>query len=453
MKKGQIKKSLNKAYQVLHKNLREYLWWEIVIFVFGIASFLTLIYIIFIPIGRGPSTLFTTSPIPPVENPEFLHAFSDSLSLPLKTGEAVTILNNGDDFLPSLLGDIDEAETSINIMLYIWKEGEMSDQVLGHLNKKLQEGVEIRILLDGFGSLGAADRKEFKKFKDMGGKVEMFRSLSVIPWNFVRNQNRNHRRSITIDGEIGYTGGMAIQDEWLGDARNKDEWRDMMFRTTGEMVHDIQSTFVELWVSNTGEILTGEKFYPPVSVPIASGVKYVSLLSIPSTDSLAMSKFLLLSIQGAQNKIYITNPYFLPDKTMKDLLIDKAQSGVDVQILLPNKYNDNRGVRNASQRSYEGLLEGGVKIYEYQPTFLHSKAMVIDGTWSLIGSANLDNRSRQLNEENIIGISDNILGQELENIFLQDLNNSIEITLEEWSKRSIWQKAKEVFAIKLIQQY
>lgn len=435
------------------EGLRHYTWWELTIFAIGSISLLTVLFMLFLPLGSGPSTFTTTSNVPAVSSPEFVHTLSDSLTLPYEQGDPIKILNNGDEFLSSFLADIDTAKSSINIMIYTWDAGKMSDQVLAHLYVKLKENIPVRIMIDDYGTTGAVKRQEFKTFKDLGGKVQVFHSFTIAPWDILRNQKRNHRRALVIDGKIGYNGGMAISDLWLGNARNPKEYRDMIFRTTGFMARDIQGAFAELWASNTGELLTGESFYPQIAQTKTSAITYIPLVSTPTSDSLVMQKFILLSLLGAQQKIYITTPYFLPDQSFRDALIAKAKKGVDVRILVPNDFNDQPGVRHASQNYYEVLLTSGVKIYEYQPTFIHTKAMVIDGDWSIIGSANMDNRSRKLNEENIFGISDKAFGTAMENTFLEDLNHAKQIDLTEWRKRSIWQRIREIFDLKFVEQY
>ncbi len=329
----------------------------------------------------------------------------------------------------------------------------MSDQVLEHLDQKLKQGVQVRIMIDAYGSSTNTPKKQFELFKSLGGKIAVFHSFTIVPWEFAKNQTRNHRRAIVIDGNIGYTGGMTMNDSWLGDARNPKEYRDLMFRTTGSMAHDLQGVFSELWTSMTGEILVGDMFYPQeLPAHHTSTLTYIPLASTPSPDSLALQKFILLSLLGARQKIYITTPYFIPDQSLRNVLIQKAKEGVDVRLLLPNSLNDSQSVYYASHYSYEDLLNEGVKIYEYQPTFNHSKVIVIDGSWSIIGSPNMDNRSRKLNEEDIFGISDKVFGTTLENTFIEDLSHAVQIDLTEWKKRSILQRIREVFDQKFIQQ-
>lgn len=435
----------------LRKYLQLYAWWELTIFVFGLVSLVTLIIILFLPLASGPSMFTYTSPVPAVSDPNFPSFVSHTLTLPLEKGDSIKILNNGDEFLPAFLSDIDSARSSINIMVYIWEPGSMSDQVLSHLEEKLKQGVQVRVMLDALGSPGQASSSDFKKFKDLGGRVETFHSLTIAPWSISHNQKRDHRRAIIIDGRVAYTGGMAISDKWSGDASDPSQYRDMMFRFTGPMALDLQGIFSELWTTAGGEFLVGDAFYPPSSS--GGSLTYLPLASTPSPDSLVLQKLILLSLMGAQQSIYITTPYFLPDQSFREALIEKAKQGVDVRVLVPNKYNDSSSVRHASQNYYQELLEGGVKIYEYQPTFIHTKTIVIDGSWSVIGSANMDNRSRKLNEENVFGVSDASFGSALRQVFLNDLQKSQEINLADWKKRGLWQRWQEFFALKFVQQY
>ena len=437
----------------IFEHLKQYSWWELTIFVIGTLSFISILVVLFLPIGNGPEEFTYSGNSLSASDPGFATMFSETLNVPQRKGQPIEILNNGDEFMTSFLHDIDNAKESINIMVYIWDSGKMSDEILQHLDAKLKEGIEVRIMLDAYGAPGATKRKEFKTFTELGGKTSVFHSFTLAPWDFARDPKRNHRRAIVIDGKIGYTGGMAVGDEWLGNASSSKEYRDLMFRTTGQMTNDIQGVFAETWGATTGEILTGNKFYPEQISSNQNTLTYLPLTSTPSPDSLVIQKFILLSIRAAQKNIYITTPYFIPDQSLNDLLIEKAKEGIDVRILVPNKYNDSASVRHASQYSYQELLKNGVKIYEYQPTFIHTKTIVIDGQWSVIGSANMDNRSRKLNQEDVFGVSDKTFGQALEVTFMGDLKNADQIDLAQWKKRGIWQRFLEVFDLKFVKQY
>jgi cardiolipin synthase len=256
-----------------------------------------------------------------------------------------------------------------------------------------------------------------------------------------------------IDGAIGYTGGMAIDDLWLGNASNPKEYRDMMYRTTGSLVKDLQGVFSQSWTSMTGEILAEEQFFPSLTSVNTSTLQYVSLASVPSPDSLTLKKLLLISFSSAKKHIYINSPYFIPDDATISILTAKVKEGVDVRILVPNKYNDEVPVRYSSQYLYEKLLTAGIKIYEYQPTFIHTKNITIDGTWSVTGSANMDNRSRSINNEVVVGVYDATFAHSLEDSFMNDLKQAEQIKLEEWKKRGLWQRWREIFDQKFVKQY
>lgn len=448
--KGGVSKSIRAA----SKEILSYSWGHIATLVLGFLSFVSLLVILFLPLSKGPSQFSYTSPMPTVSSPQFIHSVSQSLNLPVDRGEPIETLSNGDAFLDAFLKDIDGARRSINIMVYIWTDGRMSDRVIEHLSRKINEGVQVRIMIDSFGSNWWERPSKLKSLKSAGARVEVFRSLTIAPWDFLKNHLRNHRRAMVIDGQVGYLGGMAISDPWLGDARNSKETRDLMFRVTGSMAHHLQGVFSELWASTAGEILLGDRFYPPVpEAKENSTLTYVSLPSTPTPDTLVLQKFVLLSLAAAEKKIYITSPYFLPDFSLREILIRKAKEGVDVRILVPNDLNDSRAVRHASRGSYDELLAGGVQIYEYQPTFIHAKLLVVDNSWSVVGSANMDNRSRKLNEEAVFGILDREFGAKLEMIFLADIAKAEQIRLPEWRKRSLWSRVQELVARNFIEQY
>src|SRR5205823_11469685 len=196
--------------------------------------------------------------VPAVDSPEFLRLMSTVLNAPIEAGSEPQILNNGDAFVRSLLADIDGASQSSDFMAYIWENGRFSDMLLAHLARKVKAGVEVRIALDGYGSI-RAPWKKLADFERAGGKTTIFHTLMPLPWAMARDHKRNHRRAIVIDGRIAYTGGIAVADCWLGNAGNPNEWRDMMFRVDGSMAAHLQAAFAEIWELGTGEILNGEK--------------------------------------------------------------------------------------------------------------------------------------------------------------------------------------------------
>jgi cardiolipin synthase len=286
------------------------------------------------------------------------------------------------------------------------------------------------------------------RLKALGGKVAVFRSLEPLPWKILQTIKRNHRRAITVDGRIGYTGGVAVDDKWLGHARNPQEWHDLMFRFTGSAAQRLMGSFSELWMATTGEMLV-----VPSYAGESEASPYVTLSTSPSPDLFEGETFFLASLWAAQKSIHVENPYFLSDASIRQALEEKARQGVDVVLLLPGDHTDEKSVRWAGQRVYQELLEAGVKIYEFQPTFTHAKLLVEDGQWSVIGSANWDNRSRKLNDEIFLGMADEGLASQLEKIFQHDLNRSRRIALPEWRNRGPVQRVLEYLCQAFVQQY
>jgi cardiolipin synthase len=430
--------------------LDRFTWWELTLLGFGGIAIVTIVVVLFLPFGKGPEVIRPTSSVPATGSPQFLTLLSNTMTLPVETGSRPVVLNNGDAFLKSLLADIDGAKSTIDFMVYIWDDGKLSDIVLDHLERRLKAGVEVRIALDAYGAVSAPSSK-LRDFRKQGGKVATFHSLMPLPWAMARDHKRNHRRAIVIDGRIAYTGGIAVSDTWLGDARTPDEWRDLMFRVEGPMANHLQGAFGEVWELATGELLTGDKFYPPAAS--ATAVKFIPFSSSPSPDLFAMENFVLLSLAGARKSIVIVSPYFLPDETLRGALEAKSRAGLDVRVLVPNWHNDNRWVRYASQDCYDELLRAGIKIYEYQPTFIHTKLMIVDGQWSVIGSANMDNRSRKLNDEVVFGIADPAFAATLTGIVTKDITKTQRINLAQWQKRGLLQRALELIALGSVQQY
>ncbi len=424
-------------------------WWHTALLVIGFISLITVLAVSFLGVDGRPRVVTTSEPVPPVDSDQFITALAHLANAPIEQGGTVEVLNNGDAFLPALLEGIDGARATINFLVYIWEDGDFSDQVLEALIRRQQDGVAVRLLLDGLGAR-TAPQEMLGRLSDAGGRVERFRTPRFGTWT--RFHRRNHRRSITIDGEVGFAGGMAVGDKWLGNARNPDEWRDMMFRVTGPLARSLQAAFVHSWVSTSGEVLIGPTMFPTPAVPSGGVDRFIHLVNSPADDDQSMAYFYLLSILAARQKLYVATPYFIPDRPLRAALEDRARSGVDVRLLLPGEHIDNPTVRYSSQGHYDDLIEAGVRIFEYGPTFMHSKFVVVDGRWSIVGSPNLNTRSRRLDEENAFGILDLEFARRLEVEFLGDLEQSNEIRLDTWRRRGPLVRLTQLVARVLDQQ-
>lgn len=404
------------------------------IFLIGLAIICIFIVItsLFTSLGENTEPTSITSPLD-LRTPDFFTVIESKTNSSFKSASKIAILNNGDEFLPDFLNEIEKAKKSITITNYIWSDGEMSDKLFDVLIKKAGEGVKVLILLDGLGGNRAPNEK-IDSLKKAGGKVEVFRPIAL--GKLSRAHRRTHIRAMVIDGTIGYTGGLAFDDQWLGNGIGEKNWRDMMFKVEGNMTESLQNIFSNLWSESSGEILAGSDFYPNISSsPLENmnsekaGAKYVSMFHSPTPDmNRNLSNVLWLSIMGAKKHIFIITPYLLPDKNIEEALITKVREGVLIEIILPGTYHDAKHVQAASRSFYRNLLKAGIKIYEYQPGRLHTKMFTADGSWSLVGSANLDNRSNILNVENLLGIDDKEFAENLEKEFQKDKENSKEIT-------------------------
>jgi cardiolipin synthase len=217
------------------------------------------------------------------------------------------------------------------------------------------------------------------------------------------------------------------------------------------MVAGIQSAFAENWVYCTSEVLVGPRFFPDITS--GPGPCGLSVVSSPSDAMQPIRLLFWLSFMNAQQRLWISNSYFIPDKRLRTAVIRRARDGVDVRVLVPGNHTDAVPVQAAGRSYYQELLEGGVRIFEYQPSMMHAKTVVIDGIWSIVGSANMDERSMEINEENVLGFADREFAQAIELGLEEDYRRSREILLEEWSKRSVFRRAFERFAKTLIEQY
>jgi cardiolipin synthase len=270
----------------------------------------------------------------------------------------------------------------------------------------------------------------------------------------LRFHRRNHRRAIVIDGRVAFTGGAAVGDKWLGNAGNPDEWRDSMVRVDGCLAHNLQSAFCELWAFCTGEVLTGDNVFPPDLLDdAASPVRSCGVISSPSSEEHPLRLFFFLTFLAARERLWITTPYFVPDKHTREVVKRRARAGVDVRILMPNHHTDARPIRRASHSYYSELLNAGVRIYEYQPTMMHTKGVVVDGKWSVVGSANMDIRSKELNEENVLGILDVGLAAQLEDTFRADIERALEIDRVAWRRRGLGNRIIERICVLFAEQY
>ena len=381
-----------------------------------------------------------------VEDPLFARSIELFTGIHIEPGNNVQILLNGDGTYPLLWKDIASAERTVTVQMYYSQPGAVADTMAKYLIDRAQHKVRVLLLLDAFGSQPL--KREWRdSLKHAGVEVRWLRPLRW--YTLQKAAQRSHVRVVVVDGKIGYTGGFGLADYWLGDGHHEDQWRETNVRFEGPTVAALQAAFAAAWAEATGELLTGDLFFPKSSFADVGDVQAGLMYSIPSTGSTSAERFLALSIAGARKTLYISNSYFVPGENFLQLLLAAAKRGVDVRVITVSDKTDVKTTWYAGRTYYEKLLEGGVKIYEYQPTMIHSKSMVVDGIWSYVGSMNFDNRSLSFNNESLLVALDRRLGAQMDSIFMDDIKSSKEIKLDEFRKRPLSGKILEWGAQKL----
>ena len=434
-------------------------WWLKTLAGIGGVAVIGIVVTLFFSLGRRPEVI-TIPYSPAVESPDFMLGLAGVAGTPLRAGGTAKLLNNGDEFFPALYQALRDAKQSINFAVYIVEDSQPGTELFTILTERARAGVQVRVMLDGLGGMKAPEDR-IEALEAAGGKVKVFRSARL--GRLTRFHKRNHRRTIVVDGNVAFVGGMAIGDKWLGHAQDPEHWRDSMVLVTGPLAATVQSGFVDNWAHVPddddvgGEILVGPAFFPEYPPPAPGAGEAVAVhtgvASSPSSENHPMRLVYLQAFAAARHKLYIANSYFVPDETIRRVVIDRAKAGVDVRILLPGENTDAKPIRQTGHRYFEELMEAGVKIYEYQPTMMHSKTVVVDGRFSVVGSSNMDVRSKELNQENVLGILDIGFAQQLEASYLEDLKRAKEMNLDEWRRRGPLKRLTERVSSLFAEQY
>jgi cardiolipin synthase len=372
---------------------------------------------------------------------EFRDTMAGMTGMPLVDGNRILIYNNGDEFYPAMLKAVESSQHSVTMEQYIFWDGRVGRRFAEAFAERAREGVPVKLLVDAIGSATLGD--PILRILEAGGcQLAWFRPIHRFSLD--RANQRTHRKSLIVDGRQAFTGGAGLADHWLGAARNEHEWRDIQVSVEGPAVLAQQSGFAQNWLLTTGEILSGHDFFPAPSP--AGDVQVQTILSSPSAGACAAATMYLIAVQCARRFLYIANPYFIPGARVIDMLAKACRRGVAVKLMVSGKHNDTWWARQNSLRLYGRLLAAGVEIYEFQPTMLHQKTMVVDGAWATVGTANFDNRSFSLSEETNICIHDPAQVDELREIFIADLAACQKIELSDWRRRGAWQRTQERFA-------
>jgi len=373
-----------------------------------------------------------------VADPQFVRTMGVMLGPALVPGNRIRALRNGDEIFPDMLEAIRGAQKTITFEMYIYWRGSIGEQFTSALAERAQAGVKVHVLIDALGS-SKIEKGVIGRMKDAGVEVELY---NPVRWNTIaRMNNRTHRKIMVVDGTIGYTGGAGIGDEWAGNAQDRDHWRDTHFRLEGPAVAQMQAAFMENWIEVTGDVLHGPEYFPELAS--AGGELAQFFVSSPGGGGESAQLLYLMSIAAAARSIQLSAAYFVPDDNEVRQLVEARKRSVRVQIIVPGPLTDSAAVRRASRSTWGELLQAGVEIYEYQPTFYHVKVMTVDGLWVTVGSTNFDTRSFSTNDEANLNVYDRAFGRAQERIFQQDLERSRRITLEEWQRRPLMERLWE----------
>ncbi|MBV8518926.1 MAG: cardiolipin synthase [Acidobacteria bacterium] len=371
----------------------------------------------------------------------FLQTMHALTGAALSEGNRVDVLKNGVQIFPSMLAAIRAAQKTINLEFYIYWDGEVGKIFAQALAERARAGVLVNVILDAVGS--ATMSPELVEFLQRNGvRVEWFHPLRW--YTLSRVNHRTHRKLLIVDGTVGFSGGVGIADNWLGDADSHEHWRETMVRVEGPVVTQMQFAFMDNWVKSRGELLTGLDYFPRIE-PRGTQLTQV-VKSSPSEGSSAVKLLYIVSIVSATRSIYISNAYFVPDRDTIRALEGAVRRGVDVRVIVPGESTDVPVARHAGRLFYAQLLLRGIRIFEYQPTMMHAKTMVVDGVWTTIGSSNFDDRSFRLNDEVNVNVHDEGVAAQMEQMFFEDLARSEEITPPRWIRRPWLDRVKERMA-------
>ena len=389
-------------------------------------------------LAQDPETLRVESQVAAAD-PRFPDYIASLLGAPAERGDAYTILHNGDETFPPMLAAIDGARSRVSFETYVYKDGEIGDRFIEALARAAERGVAVRIVIDPVGSLMVPKNRD--RLTKAGAHLAWFNPLGFFTVD-VANY-RTHRKTLVVDGEVAFIGGLGVADYWLGHAQDQEHWRDTQFKVMGPSVRALEASFYENWIETGGQSAPA---LDPERPPLPTGARSLVVWSNPVSGVSNVKLMFLLAIGAARKTIDIQSPYITTDPTTRWSLAQARQRGVRIRMLTEGPITDAMPVKHASRRSYQTFLDEGIEIFEYQPTMMHTKAMIVDGAWSIIGSANFGNRSFEQNDELVIGVADHDLAARLITDFEADLKHTKRLDKETWTKqRSFDGKLNEWF--------
>lgn len=388
-------------------------------------------------------TIVEQTQVADMQNAELATMLIKDIKSPLTRYNKVKLLLNGEEKFPELISCIENAKHHIHLEYYIYEQDEIGSTIIELLIKKAQEGVEVRFIYDDFGS-PTIKKKIEKRMRESGIEIHPF---SKVHFYLLANRinYRNHRKIVIIDGQTAFTGGINVSDKYINNKKGKLYWRDTHLRIDGPGVYYLQFLFLSDWNFCCDTPPRVDKMYFEEQV-LQKEDTYVQIVgSGPDSDQPAVLFSVLQAIYLAKREVIITTPYFIPGDTIMDALRIAASSGLSVKLLVPG-VSDSKLVNAASKANYHDLLKAGVEIYLYKKGFVHAKTLVTDGKLSMIGTANMDYRSFELNFEVNAIIYDVIFAEKLRAVFFEDIKHAKKINEKIWLDRPFYYKLADRFA-------
>jgi len=373
-------------------------------------------------------------------DPEFSAALGPLLGAEFVGGNSVETLLNGDEFFPVMLDDIRHAKKTITLETYIWSPGMVSDQFIAALTERARHGVKVHVMLDGMGTLKFT-HDDRERLTSAGVQVLTYGRQHWYEIKPNINQ-RTHRKLLIIDGRIGFTGGMCIDDKWQGHAESPKVWRETEVRVTGPVVREMQAVFEANWLQTTSGLVLGAGYFPELE---RTGTTIAECFeSGPGEHAESARLSYLMAIAAARKTIDITHAYFVPDDLAIETLLEARKRGVRIRVIVP-AINDSRFGRAASRSRWGRLLAAGVEFYRYTPAMLHAKTMIVDDLFVSVGSVNFDNRSFSINDEDALNVLDGSVARDFQRAFADDLKHCTPLTLREFENRPFYIKLADWF--------
>ena len=346
-------------------------------------------------------------------------------------GNKVELHTDGDRLYERMLEDISSARTRISLEIYMFCDDQVGQAFSAALRERAAAGVDVRVIYDALGSLETSSAF-FDRLSGEG--IEVIAYHPIAPWKRgFAIFGRDHRKILVVDGVCGFAGGMNIGCQWSSTQEGGSDWRDTHVRVEGPAAGDLEVLVEDTWYRETGRLLELDRLVPRDTAGASTGV-LVSVVAGPATSHRRIQRSYTTALGQARSRVRITSSYFIPNRRLRRAIRAACQRGVVVELILP-QHNDVALAHHASRRFYDRLLRWGVHLHLYQPTILHAKTAVIDSTWAIVGSGNLDSLSINFNLESNLILLGKDFGKEMDNAFDEDLARSHRIDLQEWRRR------------------